>query len=108
MPPRDQTVKRTASAESEAEQSAQESLVDVYFSADVETDGPIPGPFSMLSFALVYAARFDAVQFRRPPNFKEAIYAELKPISTQYKPEALQVNGLDRIACPAKEASPKL
>jgi hypothetical protein len=23
--------------------------VDSYFSADVETDGPIPGPYSMLS-----------------------------------------------------------
>src|SRR5262245_56668885 len=33
--------------------------VDVYFSADVETDGPIPGPYSMLSFALVQAGRFD-------------------------------------------------
>lgn len=32
-----------------------ESKVDAYFSADVETDGPIPGPFSILSFALVYA-----------------------------------------------------
>ncbi len=29
--------------------------LDVYFSADVETDGPIPGPFSILSFALVFA-----------------------------------------------------
>src|SRR5512133_818869 len=32
---------------------------DVYFSADVETDGPIPGPYSMLSFALVPAGVFD-------------------------------------------------
>lgn len=32
---------------------------DVYFSADVETDGPIPGPFSILSFALVFARCFD-------------------------------------------------
>jgi hypothetical protein len=27
-----------------------ESGADAYFSADVETDGPIPGPFSILSF----------------------------------------------------------
>jgi len=32
---------------------------DAYFSADVETDGPIPGPFSLLSFALVYAGYFN-------------------------------------------------
>lgn len=33
--------------------------VDVCFSADVETDGPIPGPFSIFSFALVFAGKFD-------------------------------------------------
>jgi hypothetical protein len=40
--------------------------VDSYFSADVETDGPIPGPYSMLSFALVYAGSFDGAKFSRP------------------------------------------
>jgi hypothetical protein len=40
--------------------------VDAYFSADVETDGPIPGVFSMLSFALVYAGSFDGRKFKRP------------------------------------------
>lgn len=69
---------------------------DVYFSADVETDGPIPGPFSMLSFALVYAGSFDGKQFRRPNNFQESFYRELKPISKNYQAEALRVNGLDR------------
>ena len=39
---------------------------DVYFSADIETDGSIPGPFSMLSFALVYAGQFDGEAFERP------------------------------------------
>jgi hypothetical protein len=28
---------------------------DLYISADIETDGPIPGEYSMLSFALVLA-----------------------------------------------------
>jgi len=69
---------------------------DVYFSADVETDGPIPGPFSMLSFALVYAGRFDGKQFRRPENLGENFYRELRPISENFQPEALLVNGLDR------------
>ncbi|MGE3671704.1 MAG: hypothetical protein AB7K71_18685 [Polyangiaceae bacterium] len=41
---------------------------DVYFSADVETDGPIPGPYSMLSFALVYAGSVDGRRFQRPPS----------------------------------------
>jgi len=39
-------------------QEAGAMTTEVYFSADVETDGPIPGPFSMLSFALVYAGRY--------------------------------------------------
>src|SRR5689334_23486341 len=70
--------------------------VDAYFSADVETDGPIPGPFSMLSFALVYAGRFDGHDFQRPADLDTAIYREMKPISGNYEPEALTVSGLDR------------
>lgn len=69
---------------------------DVYFSADVETDGPIPGPFSMLSFALVRAGTFDGVQFTRPATYDATFYVELRPISEQFEPEALLVNGLDR------------
>lgn len=70
--------------------------VDVYFSADVETDGPIPGPFSLLSFALVYAGRFDGQHFERPGDFDTSLYKELQPISDDFEPEALAVNGLDR------------
>jgi DNA polymerase III epsilon subunit-like protein len=70
--------------------------VDVYFSADVETDGPIPGPYSMLSFALVHAGRFDGEAFERPKDHDKTFYAELKPISDDFQPEALEVNGLDR------------
>jgi hypothetical protein len=70
--------------------------VDVYFSADVETDGPIPGEFSMLSFALVYAGRFDGVKFARPPNYTTTFEATLRPISRRFEQEALDVNGLDR------------
>jgi hypothetical protein len=70
--------------------------MDVYFSADVETDGPIPGPFSILSFALVYAGQFDGSCFKRPPNFESTFYRELRPISDSFEIEALQVNGLDR------------
>lgn len=72
------------------------SAADVYFSADVETDGPIPGPFSMLSFAFVYAGCFDGVRFQRPLQFDQVFYRELRPISAEFQLEALRVNGLDR------------
>jgi hypothetical protein len=89
---------RTAPSEIENNQERQplERNVDAYFSADVETDGPIPGPFSILSFALVYAGSFDGERFVRPTDYGQALYKELKPISESWEPEALQVNGLDR------------
>src|SRR5689334_15496461 len=70
--------------------------MDIYFSADVETDGSIPGPFSILSFALVYAGTFDGHRFQRPSSYEQSFYRELKPISSSFEPEALRVNGLDR------------
>lgn len=70
--------------------------VDVYFSADVETDGPIPGPYSMLSFALVVAGTYDGHTFTRSPDNSPSFYAELMPISEEFQLEALAVNGLDR------------
>jgi hypothetical protein len=73
-----------------------ERFVDAYFSADVETDGPIPGPFSMLSFSLVYAGSFDGNKFKRPKDYTDSIYIELKPISDKFELEALKINGLDR------------
>lgn len=70
--------------------------MDVYFSVDVETDGPIPGRYSMLSFALVYAGAFDGKTFYEPLEFTHNYYAELRPIYPEFEVEALQVNGLDR------------
>src|SRR3990172_4912034 len=102
------TAKSTAVSETDTKQSLQEPLVDVYFSADVETDGPIPGPFSMLSFALVYAGRFDGVLFQRPSSFDETLYKELKPISDQFEPEALRVNGMDRDRLCREGGSPEV
>src|ERR1700739_1173173 len=96
------------SAQKESSRDAQEPLIDVYFSADVETDGPIPGPFSMLSFALVYAGRFDGRAFERPENLATTIYKELRPISNSFEPEALRVNGLDRDRLCREGGSPKL
>lgn len=76
--------------------SATLSPTDAYFSADVETDGPIPGPYSMLSFALVYAGAFDGHAYARPVRFDKTYYAELQPISDRWEADALAVNGLDR------------
>ena len=80
----------------EVEARPRESTLDVYFSADVETDGPIPGPFSMLSFALVYAGAYDGNKFVKPTRYEQHFYAELKPISNEFDPEALRVNGMNR------------
>lgn len=90
----------------EAEPSSK-PLADVYFSADVETDGPIPGPYSMLSFALVYAGRYDGATFERSTFAKrEIFYCELRPISDEFQVEALEVNGLDRERLKVEGASP--
>lgn len=69
---------------------------DVFFSAGVETDGPIPGPFSMLSFALTGVGRYDGAHFERFAERSRVHAAELKPIADAFEPEALAVNGLDR------------
>ncbi len=58
---------------------------EIYVAADIEADGPIPGPYSMLSFGLA-AVRHPDLTF----------YTELAPISDDFLIEALAVNGLDR------------
>lgn len=88
---------RTLGSKTASRQSEEEArLVDAYFSADVETDGPIPGPFSMLSFALVYSGSFDGVTFLPERELNEHFYAELRPISEEFQVEALAVNKIDR------------
>lgn len=84
------------------------TTVDVYFSADVETDGPIPGPFSILSFALVFAGAFDGNSFIQPKSYHHAFYRELAPISNEYEPEALKINGLDRSRLISEGQSPEV
>jgi hypothetical protein len=58
---------------------------EIYLSVDIEADGPIPGLYSMLSIGVCRVGQPDA-----------AFYAELKPISETFVPEALAVSGLDR------------
>jgi hypothetical protein len=71
---------------------------DIYISADIEADGPIPGKYSMLSFGLAVAARFDGVAFEALEPGTETFYRELRPISDEFDAEALAASGLDREA----------
>lgn len=58
---------------------------ELYIAVDVEADGPIPGPYSMLSIGMAVVG-----------HEEWSFYSELKPISDAYVPEALKVSGLDR------------
>ena len=80
----------------EGQPAAVAGTADIYVSADVETDGPIPGPYSMLSFALVVAGTFDGSTFRGPGTEALSFYRELRPISETFQAEALAINRLDR------------
>ncbi len=53
---------------------------------DVETDGPIPGDYSMISFG--------AVLVNEPLN--QTFYGQLKPVSDKFIPEALAVSNHTR------------
>ncbi|QPL45329.1 3'-5' exonuclease [Halomonas sp. A40-4] len=57
---------------------------ELYVSVDVETSGPIPGEYSLLSIGACLVA-----------EPKTSIYLELQPDSTIHDPEAVAVSGLD-------------
>lgn len=69
---------------------------DAYISVDVETDGPIPGPYSMLSIGMAYCGSFDGRSMALTPYPKKTFYTEIRPISAKFEYEALHVSGLDR------------
>ncbi|HTD08636.1 MAG TPA: 3'-5' exoribonuclease [Solirubrobacteraceae bacterium] len=69
---------------------------DIYFSLDIEADGPIPGRYSMLAFGLAVAARFDGTTFEKRDPTAETFYRELQPISEEFDTAALEVSDLDR------------
>jgi hypothetical protein len=81
-------------------------MTDIYFSADIEADGPIPGPYSMLSFGLAVAARFDGNAFEPLEPMAATLYRELKPISGHFDPQALAAADLDRDALIRDGADP--
>jgi hypothetical protein len=53
---------------------------------DIESDGPIPGDYSMISFGAVLVDE----------NLNKSFYGKLKPISEKWIPEALAVSGHTR------------
>ncbi|MBI5883724.1 MAG: 3'-5' exoribonuclease [Elusimicrobia bacterium] len=57
-----------------------------YVMVDIESDGPIPGDYSMVSFGAVVVE----------PGLSRTFYGKLKPISDKWLPEALKVCGLTR------------
>lgn len=57
-----------------------------YIMVDVESDGPIPGDYSMVSFGAVLVEG----------GLKRTFYGQLKPISEKWIPEALAVSGFSR------------
>lgn len=60
-------------------------LPEIYVAVDVEADGPIPGPYSMISLGMAVVGH---------PELR--FYSELRPISSEFVPAALAVSGLDR------------
>ena len=60
-----------------------------YVMVDVESDGPIPGEYSMISFGAVIVE----------PGLERTFYGQFKPISEKFVPEALAVSGLTREEC---------
>ena len=53
---------------------------------DIESDGPIPGDYSMICFGAVIVE----------PSLEKSFYGQLKPISEKFIPEALAVSGFSR------------
>lgn len=57
-----------------------------YIMVDVESDGPIPGKYSMISFGAVVVDK----------TLDKTFYGKLKPISENYLPQALEITGHTR------------
>jgi hypothetical protein len=57
-----------------------------YVMVDVEADGPIPGEYSMVCFGAVIVKE----------GLDQTFYGRLKPVSSQWIPEALAVSGFSR------------
>ncbi|MER5931076.1 exonuclease [Streptomyces sp. NPDC002054] len=78
----------------------------LYISVDIEADGPIPGPYSMISLGAAVAGRQDAEGYTAADPEQDTFYRELRPISEEFVPEALAVSGLDRDRLRTEGADP--
>jgi len=58
-----------------------------YIMVDIESDGPIPGEFSMICFGAVLVDE----------NLDKTFYGKLKPISQHFNQETLAVSGFSRV-----------
>ncbi|BCM70386.1 exonuclease [Streptomyces sp. FBKL.4005] len=84
--------------------SARRVKPSLYISVDIEADGPIPGPYSMLSLGATVAGVQDGGGFTAADPEERTFYRELRPISEEFVPEALAVSGLDRARLTAEGA----
>ncbi len=57
-----------------------------YIMVDIESDGPIPGDYSMICFGAVVVE----------PTLAKTFYGQLRPISERWIPDALAVSGFTR------------
>ncbi|MES2708092.1 MAG: exonuclease [Verrucomicrobiota bacterium] len=57
-----------------------------YIMVDIESDGPIPGDYSMICFGAVVVE----------PGLSRTFYGKLRPVSDRFIPEALAVSGFTR------------
>jgi len=57
-----------------------------FIMVDIESDGPIPGDYSMISFGAVIVDK----------DLDKTFYGKLKPISEKWLPQALEVSGFTR------------
>jgi hypothetical protein len=83
--PRDVDAYQSVCCGRRAYAAAVPELPELYVAADVEADGPIPGPYSMISLGMAVVGRSDL-----------AFYTEMRPISDDFVPQALAVSGLHR------------
>ena len=57
-----------------------------YIMVDIESDGPIPGDYSMICFGAVIVE----------PALSRTFYGQLRPISDRWIPDALAISGFSR------------
>jgi hypothetical protein len=82
------------------------AVQDLLISFDVEADGPIPGPYSMVAIGGAAAGVRSPDRLKRLDVDLDTFYAELRPISDDFLPEVLAVSGLSREHLLAKGEDP--